>query len=158
MILKYKTKMNTITITQSDLSELLHLYHQGRNDLAQNQHCYTYENWLESQFGQSYFYLENYDINLYQFEYTPEFYLHIFQSQPEIITWLETTKEELEDAITYQLKELISLDPQLSPIELLYQFCDELNFDISEITKSCFLYKTILNFSNQTLLSDLEQL
>jgi len=146
--------MKNIELTQNELSEILHLYHQGRISLEQNLHCQAYEAWLEKEFGNSFFYLENLPSGyLYHFEFDEKFYLHLIQPQPEISNWLDNLKFELEEDIYEELEEIFEEISEISPIQIFEEFCDRLAIDFDEIEKSDFISETIFNWSNKNLLN-----
>jgi len=141
--------MKTISLTEYELSEIMEAYHQGRNDMSRNTHCTQYESWLESQLGHSFFYLENMDLDLYEYEYEPLFYIHLTQEQEELNLWMDALKEDITIQINYILSQLTNEQPELNEIELFYEFCDDQNIDPNELTPSCFIHQAIENFPRE---------
>ena len=138
-----------ITLTYDQLSNICHLYSQGRLDkFDMDSMCRHYREWLEDNFGSSWDICSQITgIDFLEYECSPMFYLNMVQFQDQIEDFLQHLKRRSEEYL-FELFQEVADEYEISDIASLYDvFCHE--YSIDSLEREDFITSMMKKFSEK---------
>lgn len=138
-----------INITLNQLSEICYQYSQGMKSLSYNDNCHEYNLFLEHHFGPSHEFIDELDIDLYEFQFNPLFYLHQVQPQQDIEQWIDDTKQQIKTKLFDLLQSLMEDYEDMNHYVLYFTFLDSLSIPTDTFNEDDIIYKYFMEFSEE---------